>query len=174
MRRWLSLTVLLLIGLSALALVFDFLSRGAASVRAQEIICKAGLPNLSRPGSVDPEYLGCTILSGRTRVSGLVSFGPESVSLLYNDLPQKSSPDGQLWLDCIHQDGCGLTGKHEVAVCFGGVEYVQAVGWVSQTPGHYGHLGQWDREFLVDRYEREGPPPVKLLDSLRQACAEGR
>ena len=49
-------------------------------------LCKAGLPNFSRPSVVRKADLGCNVLGPKVRVSGVLLTGFEASNFIENDL----------------------------------------------------------------------------------------
>jgi len=47
-----------------------------------------------------------------------------------------------------------------------------AYGWATETPGDYGHLGVYGREFLVDEVVAVGSPPPALVEDKRRRWSE--
>ena len=143
-------------------------------------LCEAGLPNFSRPSVVEADVLGCVILGPRRRVSGVLLTGFEDSNLIESDLPP--SPDGgdftggATWFTCNQVTGCDERLESQLrrripGVC-AGLARVTAYGWVTETPGDYGHLGGYAREFYVDEVVAVGPPPPALVARMRSDWAE--
>ena len=139
-------------------------------------LCKAGLPNFSRPSVVDPDDLGCVILSPRRRVSGILTAGFEVSEIISPDLRHPFDPkaDGYAWYTCRPTVGCGAALEQMLDRQRGGrsrfhsygMASVTVEGWVTETPGRYGHLGGYPAEFYVDQVVSVGPPPKAYLDEL--------
>jgi hypothetical protein len=49
---------------------------------------------------------------------------------------------------------------------------IVADGWATETPGHYGHLGAYARQFFVDEVLAAGPPPADLIERMRRRWAD--
>lgn len=139
-------------------------------------LCEAGLSNFSRPSVVNANRLGCEILGPRRRVSGVLIAGFEVANLLGSDLPpppKGSGLNGGTWWTCNQVKGCDKKLDWQLAqpvpgVCDTGLATVVAYGWVTETPGEYGHLGVYAREFFVDEVERVEPPPPAIAEKMRQ------
>jgi hypothetical protein len=143
-------------------------------------ICKVGLPNLSRPSVVDSSVLGCAIVGPRRRVSGVLLTGFEASNLINSDLPpapQGGGFSGSTWFECNQQKGCDKKLDKQLdqdisGLCGTGLAKITAFGWVTETPGGYGHMGIYARTFFVDEIIAIGPPPAKLVEEMRRLRAE--
>ena len=130
-----------------------------------ESMCKIGLPNFSRPSSVSPETLGCVILSKKRRYSGFIETGFEHSFLISDDLPPTGGErPGNAWFTCNEAAGCDPRLSAQLAqpipgVCLIRLASVTVEGWVTETPGGYGHMNMAEREFFTDRVISVGPPP---------------
>jgi hypothetical protein len=139
-------------------------------------LCKAGLPNFSRPAPINADDLGCGILSPRRRVEGVLLTGFEASNLVINDLgpaPEGGGFTGSTWWRCNQQRGCDQRLDRQLdeeiaGLCDTGLARVTAYGWATETPGHYGHLGVYSREFFVDEIVNVGPPPADLVAHMRR------
>jgi hypothetical protein len=139
-------------------------------------LCKAGLPNFSRPGVIRSEDLGCAIVGPRRRVQGVLLTGFEASHLVTTDLgpaPAGGGFTGSTWWTCNQQTGCDQRlgrqlREHAAGLCDTGLASVTAYGWATETPGHYGHLGVYAREFFVDEVVAVGPPPADLVERMRR------
>ena len=138
-------------------------------------LCRAGFSNLSRPSAIPAKELGCRIVSKRRRVSGVLIGGFEASNLVENNLPPPppgGGISGSTWLSCNRRTGCGR-GLYEQLVkrisglCDTGLAFVVADGWATETPGDYGHLGLYAREFFVDKVVAVRPPPSKFVTRMR-------
>ena len=137
-------------------------------------LCEAGLPNFSRPSIIDPDELGCTILGPRRRVAGVLLTGFEASSLIENNLPPPPAGGGfsnGTWWECNQVRGCDEKVERQLdtrisGLCHVSLASVVAYGWVTETPGHYGHLGVYARKFFVDEVETAGPPPPALVEEM--------
>lgn len=130
-----------------------------------ETLCEVGLPNFSRPDSVSQEDLGCVILAKKGRYTGFVETAFEHSFLISDDLPPSGGVrPGNAWFTCNQVTGCHPRLKAQLArpvpgACRVGLASVTIDGWVTETPGGYGHLGMAEREFYADRLISVGPPP---------------
>lgn len=142
-------------------------------------LCQAGLPNFSRPAVVRQSDLGCIILGPRQRVSGVLLTGFEASNLIENSLPSlphKGGAPGTTWLTCNQQTGCDEKLDKELSkqipgLCGTGLASVVAFGWVTETPGEFGHLGLYSREFFVDQVVAVDPPPPALVKRMQREWA---
>lgn len=131
-----------------------------------EALCDVGLPNLSRPASVSPESLGCVILSPHRRYTGVVETAFEHSFFISDDLPpNRGGRPGTAWFTCSQATGCDLRLEEQLAqplpgACLVRLASVTVDGWVTETPGGYGHLNMAERELYVDRVISVGPPPT--------------
>jgi hypothetical protein len=142
-------------------------------------LCQAGLPNFSRPTAVRRSDLGCVILGPRQRVSGVLLTGFEASNLIDNSLPplpRKGDVPGTTWLTCNQQSGCDEKLEEELSkqvpgLCGIRLASVVAFGWTTETPGKFGHLGLYSREFFVDQVVAVGPPPTALVKRMQREWA---
>jgi hypothetical protein len=142
-------------------------------------LCRAGLPNYSRPAEINAVGLGCAIVGPRRRVQGVLLTGFEASNLIRNDLgpvPEGGGFTGSTWWTCNQQRGCDQRLdrqlNEEIAGVCARLASVTAYGWVTETPGHYGHLGVYSREFFVDQVESVGPPPPDLVERMRREMGQ--
>ena len=119
-----------------------------------QAVCKAGLPNLSRPKQVDARELGCTVLGPRRRVSGFLESGFEHSRLIVGDRYRHEAP----WLSgtpgFMERGGDGLARVYGQGGEDCGLLRVMRVtveGWTTVSKGRFGHLGMASREFYADR-----------------------
>jgi hypothetical protein len=165
------------VGLIAILLVVGMGSAAAAVWYKQDragmlhSLCEAGLPNFSRPRVVRKDDLGCTILSQKTRVKGVLLTGFEASSLR-----SKVWGDDPAWHTCNQTTGCdkrvdAMLSRKISGVCVGLAE-ITTEGWVTVSPGRYGHLGLLKREFFEDRVIQVGPPPQDEVRRWQKAYAE--
>jgi hypothetical protein len=173
-----SLVGIMLLSLAAFVAGTIWFQRDRTAMLAT--LCEAGLPNFSRPRVVDADRLGCDILSTRRRVSGVLLTGFEASNLIENDLP--ASPEGgdftggATWFECNQVTGCdeklGRQLRPRIPGVCAGLARITGYGWVTETPGNYGHLGGYAREFYVDEVVDVGPPPPALVARMRREEAE--
>jgi hypothetical protein len=143
-------------------------------------LCEAGLPNLSRPSIVDADDLDCTILGPRRRVKGVLLTGFEASGFIENDLPPPPKGGGftgGTWWTCNQVRGCDRKVEKQLerpvpGLCDTSLASVVVYGWPTVTPGRYGHLGVYAREFFVDEVESAGPPPPALVDRMHRQWAK--
>lgn len=140
--------------------------------------CEIGLPNLSRPASVDSEALGCNILGPKQAASGILVTGFEASNFKSPDFRpvegwSDENPDSS-WFNCP-QAGCGtalnkqLSDKPLAACRRDGrslrLASIKVVGWATIVAGSgYGHLNQYPREFFAERILEVGPPPQEMVE----------
>jgi hypothetical protein len=127
-----------------------------------QAVCKAGLPNLSRPKRVDARELGCAVLGPRRRVSGFLESGFEHSRLIVGDRYRLDAEGGIAneapWLSgtpgFMERGGDGLArvyGQGEEDCGLLRVMRVTVEGWMTVSEGRFGHLGMASREFYADR-----------------------
>lgn len=142
-------------------------------------LCKAGLPNFSRPSVVDAEDLGCVILSPRHRVSGILHTGFETSVISSPDLRRTGDPGphGHAWYTCNQATDCDgpmdrrlerQLAQRYPGLCSESIAQLTVEGWVTETPGGYGHLNAYPAEFYEDRVISVAPPPRAYLDQMRR------
>jgi hypothetical protein len=134
-------------------------------------LCEAGLPNFSRPNIVNESDLGCTILSPKIRVKGILTTGFELSSFRSDAWGGESA-----WSTCNQITGCdrrvdAVLSKPIPGVCVGLAE-ITAEGWVTETPGRYGHLNMAKLQFFQDRVLEVGPPPQEEVQRWREGYAK--
>lgn len=143
-----------------------------------EALCEAGLPNFSRPASVSPETLGCVILSKKGRYRGVVETAFEHSFLISDDLPPTGGVrPGNAWFTCNQATGCDPRLEAQLhqpipGVCLVSLASVTADGWITESPGGYGHLNMAEREFYSDRVISVGPPPPANVKEHQKMWAE--
>jgi hypothetical protein len=144
-------------------------------------LCEAGLPNFSRPASVPADMLGCAILGPRERVRGVLLTGFEASNFMAADLgppPAGGGFTGNTWYICNQVRRCdrGRLARQLdqpiTGLCRVGLASVVVDGWATITPGNYGHLGVYSREFFEDQVVDAGPPPASLVEDMRQRWGE--
>ena len=145
-------------------------------------LCRAGFPNLSRPAVVRADDLGCAILGPRRKVSGILLTDFEVSSLIDSDLPPAASAGSitsATWWTCNQSKGCGAEFNRQLASPIPGLNgmhlvHVTAYGWATETPGRYGHLNAYAREFFEEETLKVGPPPSGVVERLRNQLARSR
>jgi len=169
--RWTGL-VLLVTGVAAVATgtLWYRLDRPAALAAA----CRIGLPNFSRPKVIEAHEIGCHILGPKRRVRGVLVSAFEVSSLDSADLgtPPKGGGFGGTWYSSTRSSKGSEALDRQLAkpipgLCGIGFASVTVEGWATLSPGHYGHMGIYSREFFADRVIAVGPPPANLLDRVR-------
>lgn len=143
-------------------------------------LCRAGLPNYSRPSSLDAHKVGCTILGPRQLVTGALLSGFEASNLIRSDLsppPEGGGPGGSTWFTCGFAPGCSdlydiVSNQKITGLCDTQLVSIKAYGWATVEQGYYGHLGSYAREFFVDKVVNIGPPPADLLSNLKNQWAQ--
>lgn len=143
-------------------------------------LCEVGLPNLSRPATIDAEELGCTILGPRVLVKGVLLTGFETSSLVRSDLPEpkvgREPTTGNTWWD-YRGDGkmTKVLGEElrrpRPGICNTGMATVTAYGWPSESAGRFGHLGLYARVFYADELVNVSPPSNDLILNYAKARA---
>ena len=177
LMKWAIVVALLMFGVAAAAGAAWYRHDRAGMLTA---LCAAGLPNFSRPTVVKPRDLGCKILGPRRRVSGVLLTGFEASNLIESDLPdpaQGGGFTGNTWWTPNQVKGGDERLDRQLAqpiggLCQTGLASVVAYGWATETPGTYGHLGMYAREFFVDDVEKVGPPPAAVVQKMRRRWSE--
>jgi hypothetical protein len=138
---------------------------------------------------VAADELGCAILGPKRAYEGILLTGFEASNFRSSDFEQvegMESDDTRAWFNCP-PGGCGdlletqldqrVLGECE-SVHFHsgtGIASVKVIGWVTQSPGNYGHLGQYPREFYALEIIDVSPPPTgfvrEFISGLRQLDA---
>ena len=142
------------LGLIAFAALLAAAFYGANRTKALSLMCTAGFPNLSRPAQIPADALDCTIVGKRETIYGLVNSSDHGMSIvtkegglpisvwLFRHDPRLARQVTRSWSDyCIN----GATAR--------------LVGWRSQTPGPFGHMGYADEEFYVEQVATVEPLP---------------
>lgn len=139
-------------------------------VAVVEGLCKAGLPNLSRPPEVDADKLGCAVLGRKQRVVGYVSSAFEHSTLFVGDRIELAADGFQFrnhsaWFSRTRglqeRGGTALGRELDVrrpGLCGDRLAKVVVVGWMTVSPGEYGHLGGAKREFYAYRVVSASEP----------------
>lgn len=143
-------------------------------------LCKAGLPNFSRPSIIEADDLDCAILGARRRLKGVLLTSLEVANLVENDLPPPPAGGGftgNTWMTCSQVKGCDGRMNRQLdqkiaGLCGARLASFTAYGWATETPGHFGHLGVYAREFFVDEVVAVGPPPASLVEKMRRMWRE--
>lgn len=125
-------------------------------------LCKAGLPNFSRPDAISSTELGCTILSSKGRYRGVVTYGFETASFSsasFDPVADQEYPgDPRAWFTCIDCRVPDQSFKKCGSKWFSlNVAEVEAEGWVTVSAGGFGHLGGYPRALWSDRILRAVP-----------------
>jgi len=171
--RLILLALALVLWMSALGSIIWYQADRSGMLAA---LCEAGLPNLSRPAAIKAEDLGCAIVGPRRRIEGVLLTGFEASNLFLSDLgpaPPGGGFTGSTWWTCNQQSGCDRRLDRQLSeeipgLCDTGLAHVTAYGWATETPGRYGHLGVYARQFFVDEVVDVGPPPAQLVARLRR------
>ena len=125
-------------------------------------LCKAGLPNFSRPSYVRPIDLNCDILGPKHRVSGVLITGDEASNFITDDLGP-----GTTWFELNHTQPRSIALDKQLStpvkgVCEPGMAFVTVEGRATISPGSYGHLGNYLRTLFVQNVVSVGPPPARV------------
>jgi hypothetical protein len=144
-----------------------------------ETLCKAGLPNLSRPSVVSADELGCAILGPRQRVTGTLLTHFETSNFLIDNLgpaPTGGGFTGNTWHTPNQSLPRNAALDRQLAtpvpgLCGVRLARVTSDGWVTQTPGNFGHMGIYAREFYEDRVISVGPPRADLVARWKKQFA---
>ncbi|WP_122465958.1 hypothetical protein [Brevundimonas lutea] len=137
-------------------------------------LCQAGLPNLSRPPNVDVDALGCVVLGEREALTGLIITTFETADFLPDGEPIRGASFAQTE-GLMSRGGRDLRAAVEMSkplTCGIGLSRVRVEGWMTVTPGSYGHLGMAPREFYADRILTARAPSATELDPILPAVAE--
>ena len=142
-------------------------------------LCQAGLPNFSRPANIEAKELGCAVLGPRRRVDGVLLTAFEAANFIENDLPpppEGGGFTGSTWWTTGRKSKLDekLDQQLELDIpglCDLGLAKVTAYGWATESPGEYGHLGVYAREFFADEIVAVGPPPPKLVSQMQRRWA---
>lgn len=143
-------------------------------------LCKAGLPNFSRPATIRADDLGCTVLGPRRRLRGVLLTAFEASNVVEHDLPPPAEGGGftgSTWLTCNQAKGCDERLDRQLDQKIAGLCDVRlasftAYGWATESSGHFGHLGVYAREFFVDEVVDVGPPPAALVARMRRMWSQ--
>lgn len=147
-------------------------------VHFTQTLCEAGLPNLSRPAVVDADDLECTVLGPKRRVSGFVETAFEHSVLVTGELyPAESRPAPWFSLTegVMERGGAALRRELDTPVpglCGLRVAGIVADGWLTESPGRFGHLGIASQEFHAHRILEVHRPAAEDLAAFRRAQAE--
>lgn len=168
-----ALTAVLLIGAAGLAgwQAYD-------RVGMIQTLCEAGLPNLSRPPDVDARALDCAVLGKKQRLRGFVSTSFENATLMIGEqvelTPQGFFKNASAWYSGttgLSERGGGSLGRElqklHPGLCGLRVAKVEVEGWMTISPGQYGHLGGADREFYIYRIISAMTPDEEDLEAFR-------
>jgi hypothetical protein len=145
-----------------------------------QTLCEAGLPNLSRPSVVEADDLGCEILGPKIRATGILQTGFEASNFMTDDLgpvPKGGGFTGSTWYSCNQRSGCdrrldSQLDKEIPGLCGTRLASVTVEGWTTITPGRYGHLGVYSREFFADRVIEVRPPSADFVAKRAQGYKE--
>lgn len=137
-------------------------------------LCEAGLPNLSRPPEVPARHLGCAVLGPKQTVQGFVSTGFEASHLIMGDqvvTDQYGFLNESAWLsgtDGLEQRGeaalDGVLSVRRPGLCGGRLAKVTLEGWMTVSPGGFGHLNLAEREFFAYRVISATAPSEEELE----------
>lgn len=168
-----ALTAVLLIGAAGLAgwQAYD-------RVGMIQTLCKAGLPNLSRPREIDARALDCAVLGKKQRLRGFISTSFENATLTVGEhielTPQGFYKNASAWYSGttgLSERGDGSLGREieklHPGLCGLRVAKVEVEGWMTISPGQYGHLGLADREFYIYRVISATTPDKEDLEAFR-------
>jgi hypothetical protein len=138
-------------------------------------LCRLGLPNFSRPAVVSARDLGCAILGPKVRVRGTLLTGFEASNFMSIDLgppPRGGGFTGNTWYtpnQVVRDNLVDRQLAHRIAgLCHTQLASLEVEGWPTVTPGHFGHMGMYAREFFEDRVVAVGPPPRDFVERLRK------
>jgi hypothetical protein len=139
-------------------------------------LCRLGLPNFSRPAVVSAGDLGCAILGPKVRVRGTLLTGFEAANFLSVDLgppPIGGGFTGNTWYTPNQTAPRNLAVDRQLdqriaGLCQTQLASLDVEGWPTITPGHFGHMGMYAREFFEDRVVAVGPPPKDFVERLRR------
>lgn len=142
-------------------------------------LCKAGLPNYSLPPVLHESDLGCTILGPKRRVSGVLYTSFENARFEPDELSSDSRGQGDrsgTWYTPNQTAKRNAALDRQLGQRIPGVctfmASVVVEGWTTVTPGRFGHLGMYGREFFEDRLLEVKPPPPTLVAQLRAQYAK--
>jgi len=138
-------------------------------------LCRAGLPNLSRPHDVDARRLGCAVLGPKQRVTGILLGDFELSSLVMGDRLRFDQNDEvtneTAWFSATdglaERGGDRLReqmGRYVPGGCGMRIGSITVDGWMTESKGSYGHLGMAEREFWADRVVSIGPPSAEAVE----------
>lgn len=157
MKRLL-LTSLALIVLLAGGAAVDLAMNPPHRVAVMEGLCKAGLPNLSRPPELSSESLGCAILGPRQRVTGFVEGGFEIPNLVVGDRyrvdAQGYVQNETVWFESTPSDLWDPVRRAREEMdpdCLVTIVKVTVEGRMTVSKGGFGHLNMAPRAFYADR-----------------------
>jgi hypothetical protein len=137
-------------------------------------LCRAGLPNLSRPHDVDERLLGCADLGPNQRVTGILLGDFELSNLVIGDRLRFDQNDQvtneTAWFSgakgLMERGGDRLGEQMRRYVPGGcGMRFASVTmdGWMTVSGGKYGHLGLASKEFYADRVVSVGPPSAEVV-----------
>lgn len=166
----LALIVLLASGVAA-----DLALQPSHRIAAIAGLCKAGLPNLSRPPEIDARNLGCAVLGPKRTVTGFLESGFEHSRLVVGDryhLSERGFTNESAWFSgtpgVMERGGEALRRlDHERSEgCIVTVAKVTVEGWITVSKGDFGHLGSASREFYAYRILSAEPASVEDLAEM--------
>lgn len=143
-----------------------------------QTLCEAGLPNLSRPPEVDARMLDCAVLGRKQRLRGFISSSFENATFTLGDhielTPEGFFRNRSAWYSGTtggSERGDGSLGRElkklHPGLCGERVAKVEVEGWMTVSPGQFGHLGGWDREFYIYRVISATTPAREDLEAFR-------
>jgi hypothetical protein len=144
-------------------------------------LCRLGLPNFSRPAVVSARDLGCAVLGQRVRVRGILLTGFEAANFSSPDLgppPKPGGFTGSTWYTLNQTAPRNLAVDRQLeqrlpGLCNTSLASLEVEGWATVSPGNFGHMGIYAREFFEDRVIAVGPPPREFVERLRRRFRRG-
>lgn len=177
MKRW-----ALLLGLIVVTAVGGLaIWHQANRVQFIQTLCEAGLPNLSRPRVIEADQLGCTVLGPKQTLTGYVSTAFEHSSLIVGAevvLGRNGFENESAWFSGTEGlDQRGGEDLHKVleirrpGLCGSRLAKVTVEGWMTASPGGFGHLNLADREFYAYRIVSATAPSTAALVPFQYGTA---
>lgn len=152
-----------LLGLIAFAALLGAAFYDANRTTVLSVICTAGFPNLSRPAQIPTDALDCTVLGKGETISGVIYSFDHGSSMATKEGAQPIS----VWLGRDYPRLARQIARSWSDYCVSGAS-ARLVGWRSQTPGRFGHMGFADEQFYVEQIAKVEPLPEWAVAQVGQ------